>query len=428
MVKPRAVSRLTHTSRRTRACPCLKPTPRRAHTSSSVFLMLLLTQTTAMIGAVGTAETAASVVNISADDQNARIEYEQIRCLDYFDSQPATSDNGSFCPRVWDSLLCWPDTPAGVVAVQPCPDYVQGFKPWENATRECREDGTWYFDAHHNRSWTDYSFCTNRDPDVPVETAGDFVKAHMDRIRLMYNVGYGISLVSLVLSVFIMIGFKKLHCPRNTIHLNLFFSFILRASFSFMKENLLVQGLGFPSDVTRPSEDGPFIFKNGSTHWECKLFFTCFHYILGANYMWISAEALYLHILISVAVFSERSTIKWYILCGWGSPMLFVLPWVIVRAILEDVYCWNTHPTPGYFWIMRGPIVLSIVVNFVFFLNIVRVLFTKLNAVNSPEAKKFRYRKLAKSTLVLIPLFGVHYIVFAGLPKDVNPTAELIQL
>ncbi|KAI8792679.1 parathyroid hormone/parathyroid hormone-related peptide receptor, partial [Biomphalaria glabrata] len=65
-------------------------------------------------------------------------------------------------------------------------------------------------------------------------------------------------------------------------------------------------------------------------------------------------------------------------------------------------------------------------VNFIFFLNILRVLFTKLNAVNSPEAKKFR--KLAKSTLVLIPLFGVHYIVFAGLPNNVNPTAELIQL
>ena len=31
-------------------------------------------------------------------------------------------------------------------------------------------------------------------------------------------------------------------------------------------------------------------------------------------------------------------------------------------------------------------------VNFVLFLNIIRVLFTKLNAVNSPEAKKFRYR------------------------------------
>ncbi|XP_059151156.1 vasoactive intestinal polypeptide receptor-like, partial [Physella acuta] len=37
-------------------------------------------------------------------------------------------------------------------------------------------------------------------------------------------------------------------------------------------------------------------------------------------------------------------------------------------------------------------------------------------------------QKTAKSTLVLIPLFGVHFIVFAWLPNNVNPTAELVQL
>nr|KAG5691865.1 hypothetical protein BaRGS_033469 [Batillaria attramentaria] len=37
-------------------------------------------------------------------------------------------------------------------------------------------------------------------------------------------------------------------------------------------------------------------------------------------------------------------------------------------------------------------------------------------------------RRLAKSTLVLIPLFGVHYIVFLGLPEHVSPTLELVKL
>nr|KAG5704100.1 hypothetical protein BaRGS_017604 [Batillaria attramentaria] len=50
-------------------------------------------------------------------------------------------------------------------------------------------------------------------------------------------------------------GLRKLHCPRNTIHLNLFASFILRATMSFMKENLLVEGLGFHSDVIE-TDDG----------------------------------------------------------------------------------------------------------------------------------------------------------------------------
>ncbi|ESP04258.1 hypothetical protein LOTGIDRAFT_53326, partial [Lottia gigantea] len=235
--------------------------------------------------------------------------------------------------------------------------------------------------------------------------------AHMGRLRLMYNIGYGISLASLLLAVGIMVRFKRLHCSRNTIHINLFASFILRASISFMKENLLVQSVGFSFD-----------------HWQCKLFFTLFNYILGANYMWIFVEALYLHILITVSVFSDKSGIIWYILFGWLAPVCFVLPWVIVRATVEDELCWNTHPTPEYFWITKAPIVASIVINFIIFLNLIRVLFTKLNAVNSPEAKKFRYQKLAKSTLVLIPLFGVHYIVFLGLPGGLDERLELAKL
>ena len=34
---------------------------------------------------------------------------------------------GSFCERVWDTLVCWPPTPAGSIASIPCPNYLNGF-------------------------------------------------------------------------------------------------------------------------------------------------------------------------------------------------------------------------------------------------------------------------------------------------------------
>lgn len=60
-------------------------------------------------------------------------------------------------------------------------------------------------------------------------------------------------------------------------------------------------------------------------HWECKFFFTMFYYFLGANYMWILVEGLYLHMLVSVAIFSENSGVKWLVLFGWGRYMLLYI-------------------------------------------------------------------------------------------------------
>ena len=48
---------------------------------------------------------------------------------------------------------------------------------------------------------------------------------------------------------------------------------------------------------------------------------TTFHMVLSVNYMWIFIEALYLHMLIFVSVFSENSSIRWYIAFGWRKYM-----------------------------------------------------------------------------------------------------------
>ncbi|XP_060584374.1 secretin receptor-like isoform X2 [Ruditapes philippinarum] len=366
-----------------------------------------------------------SVAIVSLEDQN-RIRIEKYQECQTLISLEASNKSDNGCERVWDSLLCWPPTENGTVASMPCPNYVNGFKISGLATRTCDSTGEWWVNPLTNGTWTNFTLCADRNSDNLYDVP-KIIAAHMGRIQLMYNIGYGISLVSLLLAVAIMIYFKRLHCPRNTIHINLFVSFIFRAIISFVKENALVNQVGFSFDV-EVATNGNVRFLEDSSHWQCKTFFSMFNYILGANYMWIFTEGIYLHMLITVAMFSEKSGIKKLVLFGWGTPILFVIPWVIVRATLEDVLCWNTHPTHGYFWMIRGPMVVAMVVNFFIFLNIIRVLFTKLNAFKTPDVKRYRYRKLAKSTLVLIPLFGVHYIVFIGLPDDVDETTELVKL
>uniref|UniRef100_A0A8B9JI31 Parathyroid hormone 1 receptor n=1 Tax=Astyanax mexicanus TaxID=7994 RepID=A0A8B9JI31_ASTMX len=99
-----------------------------------------------------------------------------------------------------------------------------------------------------------------------------------------------------------------------------------------------------------------------------------------------------------------------------GVPAMFVTVWASVRATLADTECWDLS-AGNLKWIVQIPILTAIVVNFLLFLNIIRVLATKLRESNAGRCdSRQQYRKLLKSTLVLMPLFGVHYIVFMAMP------------
>ncbi|ELU03692.1 hypothetical protein CAPTEDRAFT_34226, partial [Capitella teleta] len=333
---------------------------------------------------------------------------------------------GLHCPRRWDSIACWPPTAAGDVASQPCPDYVNKFRVNEFSSKICTEEGEWFVSPETNQSWTNYTQCIRLRSFVCNHMFQ--LQDHVPNLLILANVGYALSIAMLVVAVILMLYFKKLHCPRNTVHINLFVTFILRAVLSFLKENLMVQGVGLPQDVNT-DKHGMLAFNHQGTHWECKLLMTVYMYILGANCTWIFVEGLYLHMLIFMAVFSENSSVAQYIAIGWFSPLLFVIPWVVVRATLDDFMCWNVYTNKNYFWIIRGPLTFLMVVNFLFFLNIVRVVFTKMSTGTAMEARGQRYRKMAKSTLVLIPLFGIHYMVFIWIdPSRASDVVELVWL
>nr|XP_027779657.1 vasoactive intestinal polypeptide receptor 2 isoform X2 [Marmota flaviventris] len=233
-------------------------------------------------------------------------------------------------------------------------------------------------------------------------------------VKAIYTLGYSVSLVSLATGSMILCLFRKLHCTRNYIHLNLFLSFILRAISVLVKDNVL-----YSSSGTLHCPDQP------SSWVGCKLSLVFFQYCIMANFYWLLVEGLYLHTLL-VAVLPPSSCFLAYLLIGWGIPTICIGAWTATRLSLEDTGCWDTNEHSVPWWVIRMPILISILVNFILFISILRILLQKLMSPDVGGNDQPQYKRLAKSTLLLIPLFGVHYVVFAAFPIGISAKYQIL--
>ncbi|XP_078702833.1 parathyroid hormone 2 receptor-like isoform X1 [Branchiostoma floridae x Branchiostoma belcheri] len=351
-------------------------------------------------------------------------------CNDYIEANMINASSGLHCNATFDGLTCWPYAKAGVGVVEvSCSAYIPEFNHEAKAIRVCEDTGLWKLNEVSNKTFVNYTACWKTDDT-------DF---NIEDVVTMYTVGYSVSLASLTIALIILIYFKRLHCTRNYVHMHLFVSFMLRATFVLVRDKALYSEGG-----TRSTPG-------------CKVVQTIFMYFMATNYFWILVEGLYLHNLIFFSVFTERKVLKWFVAIGWGFPVLFVIPWAVVRAKLADERCWDNVDEQGYIWIYKSFIVATIGINFLLFVNIIRVLVKKLRhpasvgsqrrsrwccncprgtnggSSNRSDGRRSSVQmqmpiKLAKSTLVLIPLFGVHYIVFVGMPESERGLAYTVRM
>uniref|UniRef100_A0A8B9ZEK3 Parathyroid hormone/parathyroid hormone-related peptide receptor n=1 Tax=Anas platyrhynchos TaxID=8839 RepID=A0A8B9ZEK3_ANAPL len=334
------------------------------------------------------------------------------------------------CLPEWDGIICWPEgSPSQEVAV-PCPDYIYDFNHKGHAYRYCSAYGTWEMALSLNKTWANYTECA-----LLFSSESRSREKVFDRLHLMYTIGYSISLASLIVAVCILSYFKRLHCTRNYIHVHLFTSFICRAVSIFVKDMVLYSA----SETEKLREDD---FK-GLT-WAppcpqvgCKVVVTLFLYFLATNHYWILVEGLYLHSLIFMAFLSNKSYLWVLIIIGWGLPAVFVSVWASVRASLADTQCWDLS-AGNMKWIYQVPILAAVVVRTpqLHFPTLSREKAPALRwgtrgwlAGPSSPPRVSPLRKLLKSTLVLMPLFGVHYVVFMAMPyTDVSGVLWQIQM
>uniref|UniRef100_A0A671YUG4 Parathyroid hormone/parathyroid hormone-related peptide receptor n=1 Tax=Sparus aurata TaxID=8175 RepID=A0A671YUG4_SPAAU len=341
---------------------------------------------------------------ITRDEQIYVLIGAHAKCERSIQAQMALFKEGDCIPE-WDGIICWPQSRAGQLVSVLCPEYIYDFNHRGQAYRQCDASGSWEQVPSINRTWANYTECTT----YLTSNHRSQEETVFKRLHLMYTVGYSISLASLTVAVSILCYFKRLHCTRNYIHIHLFTSFICRAVSIFVKDAVLYT-------ISDDSNAEPEFMALRPHMAGCKVAVTFFLYFLATNHYWILVEGLYLHSLIFMAFLSDKNYLWALTIIGWGVPAVFVSIWVSARASLADTQCWDIS-AGNLKWIYQVPILAAIVVNFLLFVNIIRVLASKLWETNTGKLDpRQQYRKLLKSTLVLMPLFGVHYMVFMALP------------
>uniref|UniRef100_A0A8C5CAL9 Vasoactive intestinal peptide receptor 2 n=1 Tax=Gadus morhua TaxID=8049 RepID=A0A8C5CAL9_GADMO len=291
-----------------------------------------------------------------------------------------------WCRGVWDNIACWEGRELGEVVTISCPPVLRALSSVPgNISRRCTEAG-----------WSDiFPNITSVCGSEPTQEKLVFYMV----VQTLYTLGHSLSLIALTTGSAILCLFRRLRCTRNLIHLNLFLSFILRAVAVLVKDHILF------SHSSQCSQEPSLL--------GCKASLVFFQYFIMANFYWLLVEGLYLHTLL-VVMFSENRPFVVYLLVGWGIPTVFVFTWVMTRVHLEDSGCWERNENPIPNWVINGPIGVSIMVNFVLFTSIIRILVQKLRCPDVGGNDQSQYRRLAKSTLLLIPLFGIHYVVFVS--------------
>ncbi|KAK6470343.1 parathyroid hormone/parathyroid hormone-related peptide receptor-like [Huso huso] len=315
----------------------------------------------------------------------------------------------------WDGITCWHEGLC-TVSIPYChvnPAILSCLCPG-HAYRKCDQFGNWELVPSLNRTWANYTECT----DFLLSEQRNKEEEVFDRLHIMYTVGYSASLVSLIAAVAILCYFKPLSTSTcSPLHVLPPLSAVPLVSPSVSAQGPELRGCTAAGTGPHPHPPGG------------PLVVTLFLYFLATNHYWILVEGLYLHSLIFMAFLSDKNYLWALTIIGWGVPMVFVSVWASVRASLADTQCWDLS-AGNLKWVYQIPILAAVMVNFFLFLNIVRVLASKLWETNTGKLDpRQQYRKLLKSTLVLMPLFGVHYVVFMALPyTDVSGTLWQVQM
>uniref|UniRef100_A0A914WE49 Calcitonin receptor-like protein 1 n=1 Tax=Plectus sambesii TaxID=2011161 RepID=A0A914WE49_9BILA len=366
------------------------------------------------------AVTSPPVVNIVGLENNIAKTMDQ--CLDAlrannFPTFPNPAEDGLWCNATWDTVLCWPATRANTSIRLPCPP-LKGLDPTKTISKFCHSSGRWAGkvegDFSRPTGWTNFTMCFTQEviqimtdlSNGTLVTAQEVAKS----ARKLEFVGLGLSLVSLLFSIFIFAFFRRLRVFRNLLHLQLMIAILMVVVIRLVLYIDLIFTDRMGAVNTMP--EGKTI---NTMMVVCESMFFLLEYFKTVAFAWMFLEGFHLHNQLVLTVFSSEPKIFNYMIAGYGIPLVHTVIWLAVVIFKKGGFgkverCLGSYYLEPEFWILDGPRMAELVVNLFFICNVIRVLWTKVReSHNTSEVD--RMKKSVKAALMLIPLLGIPNIM-----------------
>ncbi|CAF0817501.1 unnamed protein product [Rotaria sp. Silwood1] len=323
--------------------------------------------------------------------------------------------NHSHCPAYFDRISCWPPTEAGVRRIIPCPAHIfPDASSNAYASLLCTNESRWEERSHYELCIG----CSSVDQ-LNLNITDIFLIPSKFLITRKYFIicANSLSIIFLTIGIFILLGNSRLRkYSRNILHANIFLVFLIRSIIQIIVETFMSKGY-FSHNVfvrTDICNQTTIYFKEDQLL-DCKLFTILTNYINSSVSHWfVFCEALYLYRLLRAKACKDK--IRWYLLMGWLTPLCLTILTYTTRFILKKhLYtCWFEPSI--YDWIIHGPNMILQILNFLIFTYVCILLIGKLNTtyrtITFGKRRFAKYSRLARSTLILLPLFGIHYVFF----------------
>ncbi|EDV24156.1 uncharacterized protein TRIADDRAFT_57359 [Trichoplax adhaerens] len=182
---------------------------------------------------------------------------------------------------------------------------------------------------------------------------------HQQILSILTYIGFGISLVAMVIAFTLFTIFRALRSERFEIHKNLIAALALAQ---------IIHIASMQSDY------------DAADSIRCKIFAISLHYLYLAAFSWMLVEGINLYFMIIRVFNAGKSMTAIYYGIGWGLPLIVVGVSVAVKFQDYGVNsCWLSI-TSGLIWAFIGPAIFIISFNTIILLMVVRIVLHSATA------------------------------------------------